>query len=85
MSNMLDYLEWRGDLSFSQSPFNEVDNLIMSMLSYIHFEGVVSEDFTQPITLKEAADQLFSNKSEVVSLYAMKSADFVDLLSLSRK
>lgn len=29
MGNILDYLDWRGDLTFEQSPFNEVDNLIL--------------------------------------------------------
>jgi len=38
---MLDYLKWRGDLSFSQDPFNEVDNLIFSVLCYNDFGGIV--------------------------------------------
>jgi hypothetical protein len=42
MNNILDYLEWRGDLSFEQDPFNEVDNLILSTLAYIDFDGIVS-------------------------------------------
>ena len=41
MSNMLDYLKWRGDLSFSQDPFNEVDNLVFSILCYNDFIGIV--------------------------------------------
>lgn len=41
MSNMLDYLKWRGDLTFSQDPFNEVDNLIFSILSYNDFDEIV--------------------------------------------
>ena len=41
MSNMLDYLKWRGDLSFSQDPFNEVDNLVFSILCYNDFDGIV--------------------------------------------
>ena len=28
MANMMDYIEWRGDLTFSERPFNEVDVLI---------------------------------------------------------
>ena len=48
MSNILDYVKWRGDLSFQASPFNEVDNLIISMLSYIHFDGVVEPNFNKP-------------------------------------
>ena len=27
MSNLMDYLDWRGDLTFREAPFNEVDNL----------------------------------------------------------
>ena len=35
MADMFDYLKWRGDLTFSQDPPNEVDALIFSGLSYI--------------------------------------------------
>lgn len=41
MSNIIDYLEWRGDIPFSLDPFNEVDNLILSMLAYAHFDEIV--------------------------------------------
>ena len=34
MTNILDYLVWRGDLTFSQDPFNEVDSLILSEICY---------------------------------------------------
>ncbi len=40
-NNIIDYIEWRGDLSFKQSPFNEVDNLIFSGLIYLEFSGIV--------------------------------------------
>ena len=41
MANMIDYLDWRGDISLRNSPFNEVDNLILSNLSYGRFDGSV--------------------------------------------
>ena len=41
MANILDYLSWRGDLTLSQSPFNEVDNLILAELSFVNFTGIV--------------------------------------------
>lgn len=44
MANVFDYLEWRGDLSFAQDGFNEVDNLILSILAYVEYEGLVSAD-----------------------------------------
>lgn len=43
----MDYVEWRGDLTFAQSPFNEVDNLILSCLSYVRLEGVDAIGFGQ--------------------------------------
>lgn len=42
MANILDYVDWRGDLTFAERPFNEVDNLILSVLSYLDFAGIVS-------------------------------------------
>lgn len=41
MANMLDYLDWRGDVSFKHSPFNEVDNVILAQLSYLDLEGII--------------------------------------------
>ncbi|MDR1839240.1 MAG: DUF2974 domain-containing protein, partial [Treponema sp.] len=41
MANIFDYLEWRGDLDFSASPFNTVDNIIFSQLSYLTLDGIV--------------------------------------------
>ena len=34
MANIFDYLIWRGDLSFLEAPFNEIDNLILARFSY---------------------------------------------------
>lgn len=38
MSNMIDYLVWRGDVRMTCSPFNHVDNLILSEFSYLLLE-----------------------------------------------
>lgn len=34
---VMEYLRWRGDLPFSADPFNEVDNLILSILAYLNY------------------------------------------------
>ena len=31
MANILDYLDWRGDLQISERGFNEVDNLLLEI------------------------------------------------------
>lgn len=45
MSNYLDYLKWRGDLSFTASPFCEIDALILCELIYMKTDGIVSPEF----------------------------------------
>ena len=39
MANFLDYLAWRGDLTFAERSLNEVDNLIFSQLAYLEMKG----------------------------------------------
>ncbi|MBQ8912564.1 MAG: DUF2974 domain-containing protein [Lachnospiraceae bacterium] len=41
MANFMDYLDWRGDLSFEAAPINQVDNLILSELSYLKLDDIV--------------------------------------------
>ena len=43
MGNIIDYIKWRGDIAMADSPFNEIDNLILSMLVYVDFEKIRSE------------------------------------------
>ena len=40
MPNINDYLKWRGDLTFNESPLNEVDNMILSRFSYLPFNKI---------------------------------------------
>ena len=49
---LLDYLQWRNDVPLSVSPFNEVDNVIFSYLSYIDFRDL-KEDWNGFFDLKE--------------------------------
>ena len=64
MANLLDYLEWRGDLTLKQAPFNEVDNLILSEIAFLDFFGIVPEPgMGQGITIKEAASRYFADRS----------------------
>ena len=42
MADIFDYISWRGDLTFEQDGFNELDALVLSRLSYLPFDGAVS-------------------------------------------
>ena len=61
MANLLDYLDWRGDLTLEQSPFNEVDNLILAELSFVDFKDIVpGPGEGESIVLREAAEAFFA-------------------------
>ena len=36
MANVFDYIKWRGDLTFAQSPLNEIDALMKDLRSCIN-------------------------------------------------
>lgn len=58
MANIMDYLEWRGDLTVKQTPFNSVDNLILSTLAYIDFEQTgLDLSGRSNVTIKEAGEK----------------------------
>lgn len=70
MANLLDYLDWRGDLTLRQSPFNEVDNLILAELSFIDFSGIVPAPGEGPrVPLWQAAQRWQAgNRGESVNM-----------------
>ena len=53
MGNIMDYISWRGDLSFEQSQFNEVDNLILACFSYVNLDGISAVTKQKGIGLKK--------------------------------
>ena len=60
MGNLITYLKWRGDFSLCNSPFCEVDNAVLSVLSYVCFEECISEE--GEITIEQAAKIYFTNE-----------------------
>ena len=43
-NNIFDYMFWRGDLSFSEREFNDVDGVILARLSYLPFELIMNQN-----------------------------------------
>ena len=46
MANILDYIHWRGDLTFEERSFNEVDNLIFSEFAYLRLDRILTNLWT---------------------------------------
>ena len=60
-SDICDYLDWRGDLTFEKSPLNEIDALIFCQLSYINFANLASQSLDSSIKLSELSKLFFSS------------------------
>lgn len=68
MGNIMDYISWRGDLSFEQSQFNEVDNLILACFSYMNLDGISAVTKQKGIGLKKLT-------KEFMKLHTMKELE----------
>lgn len=84
MGSLFDYLNWRGDLSFSQSEINDVDSLIFSLLSYIDFREIVptSHETGGAVPLRTATNAFFSKNpnDRKISMGVMVPKGIIHLL-----
>ncbi len=55
---LIDYIRWRGDLTFELDPFNEVDNAVLCELSYVDFSKVLPYNSPDGISLREAYEEI---------------------------
>lgn len=83
MANILDYIEWRGDLPFNQSPFNEIDNLILSRVSYFSFDEIISDG--EEITIKEAYKRFLKLDEEKIKYLIKGDIDLFPALAKSER
>lgn len=61
----MDYIDWRGDLTFKESAFNDVDNLVLSQIAYVDLSSAVPDISTnKDITLQKAAQIYFEMHDE---------------------
>lgn len=83
MANLMDYLDWRGDLTLAQSPFNEVDNLILAELSFVDFQGIVpAPGEGESVPLAEAAEAFFARfpEGETIDMGVLVPAAIPEML-----
>jgi len=55
MPNIIDYLKWRGDLTFKQDNINEVDAIILARFSYLPFKEI---NFAKKHTISEISNKM---------------------------
>ena len=70
MAGPLDYLRWRGDLSFKEKPFNSVDASLLSSIAYLPADSSATNH-----TLGEVAEKLRKLSSFQHQMYAETAAE----------
>ena len=87
MGTLFDYLAWRGDLPFSETPLGEVDGLILSQLVYIDFEGIVPPSHSAPTVplLQAIRHYLRRHRGENPYLGKIVPSDIVRLAAVAAK
>ncbi len=82
MANIIDYLKWRGDITFLQVPLNEIDSLILSRISYFPFDNIINEN--EQITIKEAYKR-FEEGGRKGKILQIDDLDLFPLLAQSKR
>jgi len=59
--NLLSYVDKYGSYSFEEVPFNEVDNAVLSSMSYLDLKALVSGNRNYPVKIKTVGDLFFEN------------------------
>ena len=88
MANILDYVKWRGDITFDYDPFNVVDSLILSELAYVPFDDFI-ENNDKGDSLCHIAKRFFSTKENEINMGAIlpdkEIKELLKLTSLSKR
>lgn len=60
--DMLHYIHWRGDLTFEERPLNEIDSLLLSVLSYEQFDDILYSNTS--LNIQRVCEIFFKKYSE---------------------
>ena len=73
--NLNKFIDQYGCYTFDEVSFTEIDNVIFSSLSYINFEGLVSSNRYQPVTIQMVGNTICTNYSNYNNdVYAVRKA-----------
>ena len=77
---IFDYIYWRGDRSFAEAPFNNVDSLVLTTLSYIYYQDIDERAGTESgISLRELTDRFEADPKN----YSLRHRNDEELLLLA--
>lgn len=74
--NILDYIKWRGDLSFEEREMNDLDAMILSIISIVDFSGIAEDK----ILFRKAKDEFFKKNPNIDKLGLLIPKQVITLL-----
>ncbi len=84
IETLIDYVRWRGDITFDQMPFNDIDNLALCEISYLDLSKVMCTP-RAVFTISDAYDMIV--KLDAYSLKTINggSQDLVEAIAHSKR
>ena len=79
---VMDYLRWRGDLPFWRDGFNEVDDLVLCIISYLNFrrfDDLKTTDPAKAVPLPEVSARLTEEDEQL----GLSELDYIPLIRLA--
>jgi len=67
MANILDYVDWRGDLSFFASPVNEIDKYLFAVIGKPDYTGIIPAD-SEEVSIRTAVNGYFERYPDAEKL-----------------
>ncbi len=80
-----DYIRWRGDLSFENASFNEVDSAVLCELCYVDFSSVLEPLSSKGLSLRSAYRKLVEQNSYRLLTALGGQQDFVEAAADSKR
>lgn len=83
MDTLQDYIRWRGDLSFADSPLNLVDNVILSELAYLDLSVLEEKGSVNGMTLKQCYEMIREKKKYRLLTVSGGHEDLIESFAMS--
>lgn len=83
MANIIDYVEWRGDLELKVSEFNEIDSLILNRFSYFPLDSIMKEN--EIVSIKELSERFEKEDKNKMEILWKDDADLFPIMGKSKR
>lgn len=90
MANLLDYLEWRGDINLNQVTLNKVDALLFALISYNIYDDLAPADFKKQLSLNEVLENFrkapdLEERKDIGAMINEKTYDVLEKAAMSNR